>query len=41
LRNSSQSLWCRSVNSTKAEAILCVLCPRVSIFGSHLAQTLW
>jgi hypothetical protein len=25
----------------KAEAILCILCSSVSIFGTHLAQNLW
>jgi hypothetical protein len=40
LRNSWPSLWYR-YKKFKAEAILCVLCAPVSIFGTHLAQNLW
>jgi hypothetical protein len=31
----------RSKMSTKAEAILCILCVPVNIFETHIAQNLW
>jgi hypothetical protein len=35
LRNSSPSLWYR-YKKVKPEAILCILCTPISIFGTHL-----